>query len=557
MWHRVKQSVRRISRDEAGQSIIIIAVAFVGLLVIIGLAIDLGLMYIERIKLGRACDAAALAAAQDLPFEEFAARRAIQYLTENGYDPTNTELIVLGPANEADLSWAAPAGSRGTITIDMESYEDADAKKGEKDNSADKIRVHGRVHVPMNFMKLIGFVTVPVDAQAIAENVNSLDIVIVYDESGSMNDDTYCYRGGKSAQDPCYIQGNNEYPAGERLYVPWPNPDDYTNRGPWYARSEDPDEEYFLPYGGEYILVAEAEYFSYNTSFGEHPYYRDYYEYPGTFWIIQRVEESQASGYRYTKDDRRGVHLMHMPHRSDIKGHKNVTKSSPRLDYNFVLPGPETNPARWATWYVWIRAQCGAFRGGGSYADSCVTHWGVNGKSRSGESTEYGDFDRRGGQEAGADGNRWMWVKLGGFKADGEESFQINIWGGGPGFRLDKIVVTTDPASEANNTDHAPAFIRDNTPRWDNTTRNSQYQTYERDSRYGGPPDTGGRDGLAVMACNPIYGLRMKDQDLDGNGQVDYYEVCDNSMDDMFDDQQPIRAAWQDAVLDTSGCFFL
>ena len=58
MWNRAKRglrqivgrirSLRRPSRSEAGQSIVIIAVAFVGLLVIVGLAIDLGMMYIER-----------------------------------------------------------------------------------------------------------------------------------------------------------------------------------------------------------------------------------------------------------------------------------------------------------------------------------------------------------------------------------------------------------------------------------------------------------------------------------------------------------------------------
>jgi hypothetical protein len=544
MWHRFKRWVGRVTRDEAGQSIFIIAAAFVALLVIIGLAIDLGLMYIERIKLGRACDAAALAAAQDLPFEEFAARRAIQYLTENGYDPNNTELIVLGPENAATLSWTAPPDSRGTITIDMESYEDSEIKvQSEKDNSADKIRVHGRIHVPMNFMKLVGFTTVPVDAQAIAENVSNLDIVIVYDESGSMNDDTYCYRGSSMA--PCYIQGSNEYPAGERLYVPYAD---------WIAEPKDPP----LTYEGKEILVAEAEYFTYNTAFGEHTYVRDYYTFPGTFWIVQRVQGSQASGYRYTKDDQRGVHLMHQPHQGTIPGYKEAkaTKEAPRLDYDFVAPASSPLPSKW---YVWIRAQCGSFSGNSSRVDSCITHWGVDGKLRAGESTAYSDFGRRGGGEAGSDGDRWVWVRLGSLDLTTKRDFQINIWGGGSGFRLDKILVTRHGAGPETNTttypDRAPAFIRNTTPKWDNATRNAQYQTYERDRRYGGPADTGGRNGMALMKCNPIYGLRVNDgctpgqepsascSDLDENGKVDFYEICDNTTDDMYDDQQPIRAA--------------
>ena len=82
----------------------IIAVAFFGLLVIVGLAIDLGLMYIERIRLGRACDAAALAGAQELPYEEQAAARAIEYLDENGYElRQDLGLTVIGPESATTL----------------------------------------------------------------------------------------------------------------------------------------------------------------------------------------------------------------------------------------------------------------------------------------------------------------------------------------------------------------------------------------------------------------------------------------------------------------------
>ena len=270
MWLKIKRWTRRVTKDESGQSILIMAVAFIALLLIIGLAIDLGMMYIERVKLSRACDAAALAAAQDLPFEEFAAKRAIQYLAENGYDPSNTELIILGPTNAADLGWDPPANSRGTITIDMQTYEDDSLpSQGEIDNSADKIRVHGKIDVDMSFMRLIGFDTVPVTAQAIAENVSNLDIVVVYDQSGSMNDDTYCYRDDYS--NPCYIQGSEAYPNGDRLYVPY---------YPWIGTPQAVPQ-----HDGREILTAEAEYFTYSTSFGEHPYYRDYYQFPGTFWM--------------------------------------------------------------------------------------------------------------------------------------------------------------------------------------------------------------------------------------------------------------------------------
>jgi Mg-chelatase subunit ChlD len=504
--------------------LLIIGFAVFVLLVIIGLAIDLGLMYVERIQLGRACDAAALAGAQELPFEEFAVKRAIQYLTENGYDPSNTELVVMGPANAGALSWPAPAGSRGTITIDTESYENDDT--GDRDNSADKIRVQGRVNVPMNFMLLIGFDQVPVEAQAIAENVSNLDIVIVYDKSGSMNDDTYCYGENptNTAQPkPCYSKDpGDEYPEGERLYLPYDAS---------FCGGETP-----VTYNGSQILVAEAEYFSYSTSYGQHDYHRDNYVKPNTFWMLQRTKDSQASGYRHTKDDERGAHMMHQPHLGEIDGHKNVTAKSPRLDYDFDIPSA-------GTWYVWIRAQCGSFQGSGSRADGCIVHAGTDNNVK--WHTSYSNFGRRGGYEAGSDGYRWRWVRLGSVSFS-KGGHQVNVWGGGTGFRLDKVVVSNNPEGpDGRYDDRAPSFIRNTTPSW-NSQRDSAYQTYVRNRRYGGPADTKGRKGMACHECNPIYGLRVT-KDMNGNGKIDKDETCDNTLDDIFDDYQPIRSAQEAA----------
>jgi len=52
----------------------------------LGLALDLGILYIERIHLKRAIDAATLAGVVELPNEEAAMARAIEYLRANSYD---------------------------------------------------------------------------------------------------------------------------------------------------------------------------------------------------------------------------------------------------------------------------------------------------------------------------------------------------------------------------------------------------------------------------------------------------------------------------------------
>ncbi len=82
--------------NEKGQSIIIITFAFLGLIAMLGIALDVGLVYIERVRLKRTVDAAALAAVTELPSEEEAAVRAMNYLNANGYPLTSSNVYVAG-----------------------------------------------------------------------------------------------------------------------------------------------------------------------------------------------------------------------------------------------------------------------------------------------------------------------------------------------------------------------------------------------------------------------------------------------------------------------------
>jgi hypothetical protein len=541
MWQFLKHCLGRAKQDQAGQSLLVIAVAFLALLIIIGLAIDLGLMYIERIQLGRACDAAALAGAQELPFEDFAIRRAMEYLRENGYDPSNTQLVIQGPSAAAIQSlksafgWVEPTNPRGTITIDCESYEDPELPAGdEKDNSADKIRVYGRVDVRMNFMLLIGFTTVPVEANAVAENISNVDVSIVYDRSGSMEFDTRCYG--------CFESTSAAYPDGRRFPLPFPDP---------FCGASSP-----IDYNGYKVLVSEAEFFSYSTSYHEHDYHRQYYQFPGTFWTMQRDQNSRASGYRSPyANDYRGANMMHMPF-SEVTGHSSATADAPRLDYAFNIPDPSP---RANTWYVWIRAQCGPRTQG---VNPCITHWGMDGTQR-GSTSSSNFYWGTCGDYAGACDYIWTWVRLNGTPLTlSTGTHTVNIWGGGPGFRLDKVLVTNDPEGPSTAHDRSPQFIRDLTPTWGSpdNMQSQSYQSYrysyaaDGQTYYMGPPDTGGHTGDTCQPCNYQYGLVENQgctvgqleagcEDFNGNGRIDYNEVCNNINDDLFDDKQPIRDA--------------
>jgi Flp pilus assembly protein TadG len=86
-WRRLRSAVGRVLRGhQGGQSLVIITFAFIGILAFVGLAIDLGWVYVARVRVAQAADAAALAGASELPLEAPAQLRALVYLQENGFD---------------------------------------------------------------------------------------------------------------------------------------------------------------------------------------------------------------------------------------------------------------------------------------------------------------------------------------------------------------------------------------------------------------------------------------------------------------------------------------
>ncbi|MCD6554444.1 MAG: hypothetical protein J7M16_10585, partial [Anaerolineae bacterium] len=54
-------------RSEEGQSIIILTVAMIVFIALLGISLDLGIIFVRRVQLSRAVDAAALAAVVELP----------------------------------------------------------------------------------------------------------------------------------------------------------------------------------------------------------------------------------------------------------------------------------------------------------------------------------------------------------------------------------------------------------------------------------------------------------------------------------------------------------
>lgn len=229
-------------QEQKGQSIIIFTFAFIGLIAMLGLALDLGLVYIEKVKVNRTADAAALAAVVELPYEQDTINRAIEFIQLNGYDVgVNTDILIRGcvvsnttyvDSQGVSHIYNVPGGNAqnvgepnlinpitrttlitgatyisatqrpplATFVVDTGGYQahnndtDDDEECASSNlGTATKLRVAGRANVNMNFMQFFGFREVPVEDTATAENLTSLDVVVVFDISGSMEDQTICH----------------------------------------------------------------------------------------------------------------------------------------------------------------------------------------------------------------------------------------------------------------------------------------------------------------------------------------------------------------------------
>ncbi len=233
---RLKAKHVEALREQKGQSIIIFTAAFLGLIAFLGLALDLGLVYIEKVKVGRTTDAATLAGVPELTNNNEAATidRAIEYIRLNGYDVGgDTEIrvrgcvpstvvsstLTIGPGNVYEGGVYTTTGTtpmtkttavtgalyvratksplRATFMIDTGSYQSVPANCNPAGSSfggnAQKVQVAGKVNVHMSFMQFFGFRELPVADEAVAENLTTLDVVVVFDISGSMEDQTICH----------------------------------------------------------------------------------------------------------------------------------------------------------------------------------------------------------------------------------------------------------------------------------------------------------------------------------------------------------------------------
>jgi Flp pilus assembly protein TadG len=171
----MKTILPRPQRKEKGQILVIMALIFIGLIAIIGLALDLGSMYVNYARLTRAADAAALGATTQFKKNVTTAtlqKAARELLVMNGVSDETLASVLIDTctSTKADLvRFPGGAGDPALCTSPPRKI----------------VRVIANQNVPMYFMSVVGIPSVPIRVSVVSEAA-AVDLVLVLDRSNSM-----------------------------------------------------------------------------------------------------------------------------------------------------------------------------------------------------------------------------------------------------------------------------------------------------------------------------------------------------------------------------------
>mgnify|MGYP003963924665 FL=1 len=214
---------RKKTKKERGQAIMFVAIAFVGLIGIIGLMIDVGTLFLESSRLKRSIDAAAVAAS--LEFREgITPLPGVQPLDHPSFINATKEFVLLNiddvqlddDDKDGNGSIEQDEGEEGihTYTCDLtkvvsepDNYAGLCPDPTPSDPSDNHlyasgdffrklIRVRATKLVNFNFLPVIGIEGTTITTDAVGEAA-SVDIVLIIDASTSMADQTDPANGGK------------------------------------------------------------------------------------------------------------------------------------------------------------------------------------------------------------------------------------------------------------------------------------------------------------------------------------------------------------------------
>jgi hypothetical protein len=168
-----------------GQTLAIFAIAFLGLAVTLGLAIDIGAIYVQFDHLKRAVDAAALSAAAQYRKGISSAEMELaakEFLSLNNIDPDRLTVHV----------WNCEQVYAAVPDIDQDFIDFCPPQ--ESANHRKLVWVQATVDTDMYFLRLIGIDTIPLTTNAIGEGA-PIDLMMIIDTSSSMTYDAACGDG--------------------------------------------------------------------------------------------------------------------------------------------------------------------------------------------------------------------------------------------------------------------------------------------------------------------------------------------------------------------------
>lgn len=186
-----------------GQAAVLVAMAFVGLLVAVGLAVDGGILFLHRTWLREATDAAALAGAFELPNEAAACARVVEYLLNHDYAPGDGfEFQVIFPEGSEVNDF--PSVPSDPLRV-LESPSIADCSGLSYANEHQEVWVTADQRVQTVFMGLVGFNEVGTGIPAVALKPEEFDIVFAIPNNSALRHDTCDY------QDPVMYQQGTDF----------------------------------------------------------------------------------------------------------------------------------------------------------------------------------------------------------------------------------------------------------------------------------------------------------------------------------------------------------
>lgn len=229
-------------RSRNGQSILIVAFAFIALIAFVGIAVDVALLFVRYSALARAVDAAAIAAAgQVREGTQFPTLQAAaeQFILLQGNIEANTVRVETCETEifEVVTRWRRDGGYSDTT---LYKFNETDYATGKKDALYDilrvidpvtepselckrdpqkLVRVSAKVDSQTTFLGLLGFPLVTLTYSSVSQTA-VLDVALVIDTSLSMTYDTYNVQATYADGPDADTDNGNELKAFNEFMTP-------------------------------------------------------------------------------------------------------------------------------------------------------------------------------------------------------------------------------------------------------------------------------------------------------------------------------------------------